>query len=161
MSKIGNLIRKVWEGIKKTFQGLKPELKKAIAIGVVIVDNMKHFVDSQAADVITALIPGDLDDKIKERLRQELPRILVNMKLAETCAYLEEPDEIVACAVKTLQSIGGDYRKAFLNELAVLIAQVAADGKLTWDDGQYILKWYYDNVHKQKPQDTNDSNEIQ
>jgi hypothetical protein len=30
----------------------------------------------------------------------------------------------------------------------VLVAQVAADGKLTWSDGVYLLQWYYDHEYQ-------------
>jgi hypothetical protein len=146
-------LKKIWEGIKKAFEKLAPELKSAIHIGVTVVDNIKNFVDSPGADILTALIPGDLDDKIKIRLRATLPKILIEMKLADRCADQTDPAKIVLCAVETLQKIGGDWisddaKKNFYDSLAVLIAQVAADGKLSWDDSKYILKWYYDHVKK-------------
>jgi hypothetical protein len=136
-----SFFRKIWEGIKKAFEGLAPDLKEAIHIGVIVVDNMKTFIEGEAADVLTAIIPGQLDDVIKERLRAFLPKILIEMKLAEQCSELTDPSEIVACAIKTLQQIGGDC-------LAVMIAEVASDGKLTWDDSKAIIKWYNDNVKK-------------
>jgi hypothetical protein len=144
-----SIFKKIWSGIKKAFDGLKPEFKNAIHVGVTIVDKMKSFTESPVAGVITALIPGDLDDKIKEKLREYLPKILIEMKLADSCTGLSDPNEIVACAVKTLQQIGGDWisddaKKNFYDSLAVLIAQVASDGKLSWDDAKAVIKWYYD-----------------
>lgn len=144
-----SIFKKIWSGIKKAFEGLKPELKNAIHVGVTVVNNMKSFVDSPAADILTALIPGDLDDQIKLKLREYLPKILIEMKLAENCSELTKPDEVVACAIKTLQQIGGDWisddaKKNFYDSLAVLIAQVASDGKLSWDDAKAVIKWYYD-----------------
>lgn len=144
-----SIFKKFWNAIKKAFEGLKPEFKTAIHIGVSVVDKMKTFVESPTADVLTAIIPGDLDDKIKEQLRKYLPRIVTEMKLAEQCTELTDPNEIVACAINTLQQIGGDWisddaKKNFYDSLAVLIAQVASDGKLTWDDAKAVIKWYYD-----------------
>lgn len=148
---VGTFLKKLWNGVKKLFQGLKPELKKAIEIGATIVDNMKKFAESPAADLLTAIIPGDLDDKVKAKLRELLPKILTEMKLVESCTGLTDSNEIVACGIRTLQQIAGDHikdsaRKNFYDSLAVMIAEVAADGKLSWDDSKIILKWYYDNV---------------
>lgn len=144
-----NFFKKLWTGIQKVFNALPKEFKSAIHIGVTVVDKMKAFVESGTADVITAIIPGDVDDKIKDALRKYLPKIVVEMKLAEQCSGLTDPNEIVACAIKTLQQIGGDWisddaKKNFYDSLAVLIAQVASDGKLTWDDAKAVIKWYYD-----------------
>jgi hypothetical protein len=148
-----NFFKKLWTGIKKVFDKFAPDVKNAIHIGVTIVDNMKVFVDSPVADVLTAIIPGDVDDKIKELLIKYLPKIVIEMKLAEQCTELTDPNEIVACAIKTLQQIGGDWisddaKKNFYDSLAVLIAQVAADGKLSFDDAKAVIKWYYDHQKK-------------
>lgn len=148
-------IHKIWEGVKHLFDGLLPEFKVAIHIGVVIVDKMKTFVLSPDADILTAIIPGTLDDKIVAKLREFLPKILAAMKLADSCGGLTDPLAITQCAIKTLQEIGDDFindaaRKNFYDSLAVMIAQVVSDGKLSWDDGKTVLKWYYD--HQYKPE---------
>lgn len=134
---------KIWETIEDFFQGLLPELKDAIRIGVTVVQNIKKVMDTPVPDVLTAIIPGDVDDKIKERIREYLPKVLVELRLANECSDLTDPNEIVTCALKTLSQIGDDYQSAFLHDLSVLIAQIAADGKLTWSDGVYLAQWYY------------------
>lgn len=136
---------RLWDHVKALFGGLPKDLKVAIHIGVSVVEGMKTVVDSPVADVITAIIPGDIDDKIKDVLRAKIPTILTEMKLADSCSGLTDPNEITACAIKVLQGLGGDVKSAFLHNLSVLIAQVAADGKLTWADGVYLLQWYYEN----------------
>ena len=109
---------------------------------------MKKFADSPASDVLTAIIPGDIDDKIKEVLRAKLPVILTELKLADTCAGLTNPADITSCAIKVLQGIEGDTQSAFLHNLSILVAGVAADGKLSWSDGVYLLQWYYEHEFK-------------
>ena len=136
--------QKIWNAIEDFFQGLLPELKEAIHIGVAVVEKMKEFMATPVPDIITAIIPGDLDDAIKVKLREMLPKIFINLRLAQECSELTDPDEIVACGLRTLNSIEGDFKSAFLHDLSILIAQVAADGKLDWKDGVYILQWYYD-----------------
>lgn len=128
------------------FAGLLPELKAAIHIGVTITDAIKNFDanNPSVADIITSIIPGNVDDKIKDTLREKLPQIVVELKLVDATLGLTDPNEIVAAAVKVLQQLSGDYRSAFLNSLSIIIAQVAADGKLDWNDAVYLLKWYYD-----------------
>lgn len=142
--------KRIWEAIKDIFEGLLPEMKQAIGIGVSIVENIKKVVDHPGVDILTAIIPGDLDDTLKIQLRAHLPRILINLRLVQECSDETDPDKIVACAIKTLQSLEGDFKSAFLHDLSILIAQVAADGKLDWNDGVYLLQWYYDHKHKGK-----------
>jgi len=143
-----SFLTKLWSEIKSMFDGIPSELKVAIHIGVAVTEAVKTFVDSPAADVLTAIIPGDLDDELKDLLRAKLPGILAELKLADSCSGLTDPSQITACAIKVLQGIDGDVSSAFLHNLSILVAQVAADGKLTWSDGVYILEWYYQNEFK-------------
>ena len=144
-----SFIIKIWEGIKTLFEGMPAELKTAIHIGVLVTENIKNFVDSPAMDVLTTIIPGDLDDDIKTWLRSKLQAILTELKLADSCNGLTGPEQITTCAIKVLQGLDGDVKSSFLHSLSILIAQVAADGKLTWSDGVTILEWYYQNEYKQ------------
>jgi hypothetical protein len=148
----GNFLGKIWGGIKSIFNDLPHDLKTAIHIGVVVTENVKKFTDSSTADILTAIIPGELDDEIKIKLRANLPKILTELKLADKCAGLTDTNAIVKCAIDTLQQTQGDFKSAFLHDLSILVAQVASDGKLDWKDGTYILQWYY--THKFKNEDS-------
>jgi hypothetical protein len=141
-------LSKIWNEIKNLFAGIPAELKTAIHIGVLVTENIKNFVDSPAADVLTTLIPGDADDQIKDWLRAKLPTILTELKLADNCENLTDPAQITSCAVRVLQGLDGDIQSAFLHSLSVLVAQVAADGNLSWSDGVYLLEWYYQHNYK-------------
>lgn len=143
-----SFLTKIWNQIKALFDGIPAELKTAIHIGVTVTENIKTFVDSPAADVLTAIIPGDIDDEVKSWLRAKLPTILTELKLADSCGTLTDPSEITACAVKVLQGLDGDIKSAFLHNLSILVAGVASDGKLSWSDGVYILEWYYQHEFK-------------
>src|ERR1700759_3516898 len=105
-------LTKIWNQIKELFNGIPAELKTAIHIGVVITENIKNFVDSPVADVLTAIIPGDIDDEIKNVLRAKLPVILSELKLADSCSGLTEPSAITACAINVLQGLDGDVKSA-------------------------------------------------
>ena len=148
------IISRIFAFLKNLFAGLTPRLKSAIHIGVTITDAIKNFDTSKpiVGDILTALIPGDLDDRIKNILRANLPKIVIQLKLVDATLGLTDPNEILVAASKTLQQITSDYdvRPGFLNNLSIVIAQVAADGKLTWDDAAYVLKWYYDNDYQKK-----------
>ena len=142
-------LEKIWGSIKSLFDGMPSELKTAIHIGVVITENIKKLVDSPVTDVLTAVIPGDVDDQLKILLRAKLPVILTELKLADSCAGLTDPNEITACAIKVLQGLNGDIQSVFFHNLSILIAQIAADGKLSWSDGVYLLEWYYQHEFKE------------
>lgn len=143
---VQTFIGNIFKSIANLFEGLKEDAKQAIHIGVKITDALKSFDDKNplVADLLTAVIPGDLDDKIKAKLRECMPFILVQLRLAEG----GDVNEILLNAIKNLQGLQGDFKKDFLDSLAVQIALVVADGKVTWDELKTITKWYYDTQHK-------------
>ncbi|MDT3405091.1 hypothetical protein [Mucilaginibacter terrae] len=143
-----NWLKKIWKAIQSLFNSIPADLKSAINIGVTITENIKKFIDSPVADILTVIIPGDIDDKIKAILRAKVPQILLQLKLANECADSSNPEQITACAIKNLQALTGNLKSAYLHNLSVLIAQFAADGKLTWEDGAYIMEWYYQHHFK-------------
>jgi hypothetical protein len=145
---IKSFLTKLWGAIRSLFNSFPDKLKAAVHIGIIITENLKTIVDSPIADILTAIIPGEVDDKIKQALRTGIPVILTDLKLTDQCSNLTDPQEITKCAVETLKTLDGDIKSAFLHNLSILIAQVAADGKLSWADGVCILEWYYQNKFK-------------
>lgn len=148
------ILNSIFGFIRRLFGNLSPKLKMAVHIGVTVTEAIKNFDASSPyiADILTAIIPGNIDDRIKEKLRENLPKIVVQLKLVDATLGLTNPNDIVVAASKTLQQITSDWaiREGFLNNLSIVIAQVASDGRLTWDDAAYILKWYYDNGYQKK-----------
>jgi hypothetical protein len=145
---LSSFLAKIWAEIKSLFEGIPAELKTAIHIGVLVTENIKNFVDSPAADILTAIIPGDIDDEVKSWLRVKLPTILTELKLADSCGSLTDPAAITECAVNVLQGLDSNVKSAFLHNLSIMVAEVASDGKLTWSDGVYLLEWFYKNEFK-------------
>jgi hypothetical protein len=139
----------IWEHIKDLFHKIEPKAKDAIAIGVKVVDNIKIAFDSGIPDIITHLIPGDIDDEIAAKIKEALPKIFAELQLVNNCANETDPFKIVQCGIETLKGLAGtNAQKDFFDSLATEIGVVAADGALTWDDAKSIVKWFNDHVKK-------------
>lgn len=83
----------------KLFNKIPDELKEKISIGIIIVENIKKFIESPAADFVTAIIPGDLDDKIKEKLRFILPIIWEKYNIISQNKLKAEESHIIATTI--------------------------------------------------------------
>lgn len=146
-----SFLSKIWADIKSVFDKLPSELRSTAHIAVTITENIKNFSDSSVADIITLLIPGDIDDKIKEWLRAKLPDILTALRLVDSISTLTDPNEIIAAALSTLKNMDSNVQNAFVHDLSVLIAQEvskAQNNTLKWSDGVYIIEWYYQHKFK-------------
>ncbi|RYU90970.1 hypothetical protein EWM62_10095 [Mucilaginibacter terrigena] len=147
---IKSFLTKIWGTIQSLFNSIPSEIQSAVHIAVTLTENVKRFVDSPIADVLTTIIPGDIYDKIKQSLRSGLPVILSNLKLADQCGTLSDPEEITKCAIQTLQKFDGALKNVYLHTLSLLLTQITADGKLSWSDGICVVEWYYKNKFKPK-----------
>lgn len=140
LKSIGHFISKIWKG-------LGPELKKAVKMGVEIVDAIKAYDAAHPgiADIITDIIPGHWDDAFKEKARASFADILTQLRLVEAAADTENTAQIISEAIKVLQSLPkGLGRSNLLNGLAIGFGQALSDGKLTWDEGALLVKYVHD-----------------
>lgn len=65
--------------ITKLRKKIPTELDSNVDLIIQAVNNIKKFVDSPIADVLTDLIPGKADDAVKEWLRKWIPEVLTNL----------------------------------------------------------------------------------
>ncbi len=143
-------LSKIWGGIKTLFDSMPEEFKTAAQIAVAIVENLKTITDSPAIDILTAIIPGDLDNDLIAVLRASLPIILTDLKLAEATVPIDG-NTITATAIKNIGVLSGNVKNAFLHDLGILLAQEitkAQNHQLSWSDGVYIIEWYYQHRFK-------------
>lgn len=141
-------LKSIWNKIENIFVALPTDIKVALHIGILITENIKTFVDSSAADLLTMLIPGDLDDIMKDKLKISLPILLCELKLVENTLNITQPDAIAKAAIETIKAMDENIKRGILHQLSILIAQLAADGKLSWSDGVYLSQWYYEQKFK-------------
>ncbi|RYZ94853.1 MAG: hypothetical protein EOP47_26980 [Sphingobacteriaceae bacterium] len=142
---INKILTRVFAYIKALFKGIPADVRSAIHIGVVVTENLKNFINSPAADALTFIIPGNIDDNIKNLLRLKLPLILLQLKLADE---MSNGNEIIKQGIKNLDSLNGDIKNALLHDISVLTAQIVSKNELKWQDAVYMVEWYYQKQYK-------------
>jgi hypothetical protein len=145
---LNTFLKKIWNQIENLFGGLPLGIKTALQIGITVTENIKNFVDSPVADIVTSIIPGNIDDAIKDKLRSSLPILLTELKLVESSLNLTQPGLIIKTAASVIQAMDKNIKPGILHQLSILIAQIAADGKLSWSDGVLLSQWYYEHKFK-------------
>lgn len=107
---IPKFIQKFFSFIGGLIKKVTPEVKHVVSVGIALVENFKKFADSEAADVLTALIPGIADDAAKEVIRRVLPSILKELHLIQDVLDSKE----IADAIIKINEMG-DVGKAIIN----------------------------------------------
>ena len=147
MSEHKTFFGKVFGWIGDLFHKLPDVTKAAVNIGYTAVNAMKAVTDFDQADLLGSIF-GPFGKAIEDKARTAVPNILVQLQLVKQTADTNDPNQIVSIALQTIQKLDPDFQAAFWHDLSVYIAQVAADGNLSWSDGVMILQWYHD--HKKQ-----------
>ncbi len=97
LASILGLFASKWpEFVAKLFTKIPDEVKEKVSLAVQIVQNIKAFIDSPAADILTAIIPSEVDDNIKIWLRKVLPIILEKYNVINQSALTPEASHLIA-----------------------------------------------------------------
>ena len=114
-----------------------------------IVNNINNCVQSSTADIITAIIPGTLDDTVKTLAREWLPKIIADLHKAEDYAGLT-PDEIMQKFVAALPGLTDDQRTFVLHNIASLLSVKISGGELKLPDVYGTIEGMYQSIVKPK-----------
>jgi hypothetical protein len=141
-------LRHMWLSIKNLFDKVEAEVKKDVVVAITVVQQVKAVVDSPVADIVTALIPGNVDDQIKVRLREILPKLILELSLVESVTDIEDQNEQLQVILDKLKLSSDAVKNAFYHSLASIILEKLSDGKLSWSDAVAISEYYYQNKVK-------------
>ncbi len=129
--------------ISNLFDKLPKTAKGAIHIGVSVVEVLKRFTDSKTVDIITMVIPSEIDNKVKDTLRAKLPAILTGLKLAENCGGKTDINDIITCVVDTISKMTNN------NDKGRICRQISAEvinrvhGKMDLAEAEFLSHVYY------------------
>lgn len=140
---IESILEGALNGIKNFITHILPSSKHLLDLALIIVNGIKHFVDSPLIDVLTALIPGDVDDHIKDLIRAKLPVILVDLKLAsdETGKTAED---IIKDGIGAIQSMPIKAKSVTLQSVWQLLSDEITQSGVNLTSLQKIGQAYYE-----------------
>jgi len=143
------LLQKIWSGIKNLWAKTNDGVKKFIPVAVNIVEGIKNFNNSGAADflefVVTTAIPGSADDVLVQKARlfikEKLPIILIELKIINSIADLTDDNEKLKAILNelNLSSVNGIIFKGVAGKALELMA----DGEFTFDDACDLTSYYF------------------
>lgn len=131
-------MKKIFSFLKRLFRSLKALAQKFVTPSVLVVEALKKAVESPVMPVITAIIPGNLDNKIVEQLKKNLPRVLQLLRISDECLKLEAADEIILCAIKKLKEYDPEARAAQYHSIAAMLSVYLSDKKLSWREAVHL-----------------------
>ena len=107
-----------------------------IDTALAVTTQLENFLASPAADMLTAIIPGNLDDAIKKQLIAALEKAVEVLTIADNCKLYTDLNDKLKCFAQQLQQRDPQLREAVLQKLASLVAANL--------DGQRVKQNLYD-----------------
>ena len=107
-----------------------------VTLALKITTAIKELLTSPAADIITAIIPGDLDNVIRQQAIAALSKVTEALTIADNCRKCTDANDKIRCFIEQLKLYDPRLQDAILHKLASLLA-----GQL---DGQRLKQNLYD-----------------
>lgn len=108
--------------VKMMLREFDDYVDKHIDMALTITAGLKKLLSSPVADVITAIIPGDVDEIIRRQLITALGKVIEALTIADKCREHKEAGARLACFVAQLKLHDPNLQDAILQKLASLLA---------------------------------------
>jgi len=136
-------LHRLWTGIKGIFDKIEDDLKRLVPVAIKVVEAIKTFDESIVSDVLTTLIPGEVDDKIMQKLREFLPKILLELNMVDSIIGITDPNEQLKAILARIKLSPKNSQDVFYHGIASLILSELSDGKFSWSDAVAVAEYYY------------------
>jgi hypothetical protein len=101
-----------------------------IDTALAVTTGLKKILASPVANLLTTIIPGDLDNVIRQQLIALLDKALEALTIADTCRQYTDLNDKLKCFVEQLQLRDPQLQDAILQKLASLITRGLDGGRL-------------------------------
>ena len=139
------------------FNGLTKEARKLLPVAIAIGNAVKQAIDNPTSvsgsivqfllDAVKQAIPGKADDLIIdgafEKLKEKLPILLLDMRLINSIADIEDPEERLKAVLAELKFSSDTQYNLFIHDFVILVTNIIADGKITWEEILMIQEAVY------------------
>lgn len=122
--------------IKAVLQQFDSYIDAHIDTALQITTAIKNVLSSPVTDILTAIIPGEVDDTIRTQLVNALNKAIEALTVVDNCKQYTDLNDKLNCFVQQIKQRDPQLQDAILQKLASLLA-----GEL---DGQRLKQSLYD-----------------
>jgi hypothetical protein len=111
-----------------------------------MVNNIKRIIGSPAAVLLTDLIPGTLDNKIRLLLLDATLPILAGLTFSKKWLVTENKDVLLLDLLNKVSFSDDADKDSFYHSLAARLIVAASDGKVTWSESASLIELYFKHI---------------
>jgi len=145
------LLKRFWKGIKKAFHKLRTKAKHILPVAIKITEGVKKVMDSPVDDIVASIItnaiPGNADDilvkKVTQFVEKELPGLLIKLKLINSVAGIEDPNEQLKAIIAQLKISDKEPLNIYLHTVSAKAIEFLSDSKISWSEAVILSEIEY------------------
>jgi hypothetical protein len=116
------LCTKIKSGFRPLLHDFDMYIDAHIDTALKVTTEIKKALSSPLAEIITAAIPGNIDDTIRQQLISILGKAAMALTIASNCRQYNDATDQLNCFIKQLQEYDPHLQDAVLQKLASLLA---------------------------------------
>jgi hypothetical protein len=125
-------LKQIGSFLKRVFTGAHDLLKDKGYIAVMVTEQLKNLINSPVMDVLTSIIPGEVDNLIVSKLRITIPKVAY--KVARTHGVIKEterPSQALILLFDYLKTLPEAERAKFWIDFAGNLTHDLEDGNIS------------------------------
>lgn len=116
--------------IKSALQQFDRQIEENAEEALRITRTIKTALESPLADLVTTIIPGDADEKIRLRIIQALDTGINALSIINTCKEQETWSDKIRCFVNELRKVSPELQDAIMQKLqSILLRELDGNTK--------------------------------
>lgn len=108
-----------------------------------IVNNIKSVVNNPVTVLLTDIIPGSIDNLIRQKISDTLPVILAGLTFSKHFLDTEDKNVLIDDLLNKIHFADDPDKDALYHSLAARLIVVASDGKVTWSEAAQLVEIYF------------------
>lgn len=119
------------------------KVKIIVSESLQVTTAIKNILNNPVADVITAIIPGDWDDKLKATVLEAIEKVLPELMAVDACKHHTELLPMLECWIDQVRAMPKHLQNATLAKLAALLAAIRDTRGLKQNEYDYYVQLLY------------------
>ncbi len=140
---IKSLEKAAMADVESFIHTILPDTKQILDVALEVVGAIKTITALPEADIAAALVPENIGTQILAKIRQYLPAVLTDLKLADTEAGKSE-DEVLKDGITKVQSLVPKAKSVTLQSIWQLVTDYLTNDAISLTDLQKIGQAYYE-----------------
>lgn len=141
----GKIFGSLWDFIKSPFDNADHTL---LEIAIVVTNKVKNFLNSGVVDILTSVIPGNIDDTLVEILKKKVPIILADQLALKSLSDPNvDPKDVAKELIDTFGGIPDEKKEKFYTTVAaevfIFLQQHKNGEKITFGQAAAFVETAY------------------